>query len=475
MRQWRSRHRQRRDQSAKLSANTSGPRSFNIVFRRWTQTGACSVGIIYLASEAADCVAGAQIEATGAVESDFLGAHMTKVEKFTCGARSDPGTGSEAAAQRGPVVNQPAVAQSQAAEDCAKELGIELTKKIAACTELIAQDAKNAAAYLNRGFTHAIYCSGNVPPCDLAIADFSKWIELDPKFGTEHARVLVGRGTSYKSKGDKDRARADFSKAIELDPTYASAYLERALLWEFEFRDYNAAVADYDKLIQLQPGQSRYHGLRARAYQEMGDYKRAISDVEAALAISPDASHQHLLANLKTVVANPDPAIECAAELSHVLGVKACSQLIEKNANDADAYIHRANLQRGKKQMEQALADYDKAIELNPRQAAYFGQRAQLHSMMKAPDKELADYSKMIELEPKNAKYYSERATFYSEHSSFDKAVADWTKAIKLDPSAHHYLCDRANDYAALGDAKREKADMKAADKLSDREGYCDD
>lgn len=72
--------------SAKLSGNTSGPRSFNVSLRRWTQTGACSVGMIYLASEAADCVAGAQIEATGTVE-EILGAVMTKVETFKCGAR----------------------------------------------------------------------------------------------------------------------------------------------------------------------------------------------------------------------------------------------------------------------------------------------------------------------------------------------------------------------------------------------------
>ncbi len=461
--------------SAKLSGNTSGPRSFNISLRRWTQTGECSVGIIYFASEAADCIAGAQIQATGAVEADaLLGATMSKVETFTCGARSAPGTGTEAAAPKGPT-NQPAVAQSQAAQDCAKELNIELTNKIAACTELIAQDAKNAAAYRNRGFTHAIYCSGNVPQCDLAIADFSKWIELEPK-GPEHAKVLEGRGTSYKSKGDKDQARADFSKAIEIDPTYAGAYLERALLWEFEFRDYNAAVADYDKVIQLRPGESRFYGLRARAYQEMGDYKRAISDIEAALAISADASHERTLASLKGVVANPDDAAtECAAELSYALGVKACSQLIEKNPNDADAYIHRANLQRGRKQMEQALADYDKAIELDSRQPAYFKDRARLHSSMNAHDKQLADLSKVIELEPKNAESYAQRATAFSESQMFDKAVADWTKAIKLSPSDHNYLCDRAGDYAVLGDANREQADMKAAEKLSGQEGYCED
>ncbi|MGQ0456649.1 MAG: tetratricopeptide repeat protein [Hyphomicrobium sp.] len=459
--------------SAKLSANTSGQKSFNIALRRWTKTGACSVELIYLDNEAADCVAGAQIEATGTIEADALfGAYMIKVDKFTCKSSGAPRAGTEAKAEKGPAA-QPAAAQSPAALECANNRG-ELAKKIAACTELIAQDANNAVAYRNRGAAYSLYCSGNVPQCDLAIADYTKSLELEPKLGPEHAEVLLWRSTNYKFKGDKDKARADLSMAIELDPAYVAAYHQRGVLLEFEFGDYAAAVADYDKAIQLKPGDSLFYGLRARAHQGKGDYKSAISDIEKSLQISPDATYERTLANLKSVVANPDPALECAAELSHALGVKACSQLIEKNPGDAGAYIHRANLQRGKKQFQPALADYDKAIALDARQAAYFKERAQLHGLMNALEKQLADHDTVIALDPNNAESYAKRAAVFSVRRMFDKSVADWTKAIKLDPQTHLYLCDRADDYASLGDAKREEADRTAAEKLTGEQGYCD-
>jgi len=52
-----------------------------------------------------------------------------------------------------------------------------------------------------------------------AIADYSKAIELDPKF----APAYNARGITYAKKGDPDRAIADFDNAIELDPKYTVA------------------------------------------------------------------------------------------------------------------------------------------------------------------------------------------------------------------------------------------------------------
>ena len=47
----------------------------------------------------------------------------------------------------------------------------------------------------------------------------SKTLELNPKY----ALAYGSRGLAYETKGDYDRAIADYSKAIELDPNLAPA------------------------------------------------------------------------------------------------------------------------------------------------------------------------------------------------------------------------------------------------------------
>jgi len=59
-----------------------------------------------------------------------------------------------------------------------------------------------------------------------AITDYSKAIELDPKF----AKAYYNRSYAYDSINQQDRAVEDFNKAIELDPRLADTlYAEKDL------------------------------------------------------------------------------------------------------------------------------------------------------------------------------------------------------------------------------------------------------
>jgi tetratricopeptide (TPR) repeat protein len=60
------------------------------------------------------------------------------------------------------------------------------------------------------------------------------------------------RGVAYKAKGDYERAIADFSKAIEIDPNYVTAYTNRALTYK-DKGEYQLAIADFSKAIELDP------------------------------------------------------------------------------------------------------------------------------------------------------------------------------------------------------------------------------
>ena len=110
------------------------------------------------------------------------------------------------------LLSVPAAADDQ--QDCASK---DADRAIRGCTAVIKAGGEAAkrleVAYTNRGEAYA-----SKKELDLAIADYTKAIEINPKY----ARAYDGRGVAYTSKGDYPRAVADVTRAVELAPKKAA-------------------------------------------------------------------------------------------------------------------------------------------------------------------------------------------------------------------------------------------------------------
>jgi tetratricopeptide (TPR) repeat protein len=60
------------------------------------------------------------------------------------------------------------------------------------------------------------------------------------------------RGIAYGKKGEYDNAIADYTRAIEIDPNDAWAYCNRGGAYD-EKGDYDKAIADYTQAIEIDP------------------------------------------------------------------------------------------------------------------------------------------------------------------------------------------------------------------------------
>lgn len=76
----------------------------------------------------------------------------------------------------------------------------------------------------------------------------SSWARDDPKLASAYAT----RATTYLHKGQYDLAIGDFSKAIELDPDDTWAYNDRAAAYIGKGQ-YDLAITDCTKAIELDP------------------------------------------------------------------------------------------------------------------------------------------------------------------------------------------------------------------------------
>jgi len=103
------------------------------------------------------------------------------------------------------------------------------------------------------------------------------------------AIIHYNRGIEYANKRDYDLAIADYSKAINLNPAYASAYNNRGNVYKNKLQ-YDRAISDYDKAIKLEPKHVFAHNGRGNAYKAKGQYDRAIADYNKALKLIPKSA-----------------------------------------------------------------------------------------------------------------------------------------------------------------------------------------
>jgi len=104
-------------------------------------------------------------------------------------------------------------------------------------------------------------------------------------------------GNTYHGLGDYQQAIKDFNRAIELDPKLAEAYWGRGNTYH-ELADYQQAIKDFNRAIELDPMFAEAYRCRGNTYNELGNRQQAIEDWKAA-AKSGDEGAQDILRNKK--------------------------------------------------------------------------------------------------------------------------------------------------------------------------------
>ena len=66
------------------------------------------------------------------------------------------------------------------------------------------------------------------------------------------AEDYKNKGLSKYKSGDYNGAIEEFTKSIELDPDYSEAYFRRGLFKDW-FNDLSGAIVDFNKAIKLDP------------------------------------------------------------------------------------------------------------------------------------------------------------------------------------------------------------------------------
>lgn len=207
------------------------------------------------------------------------------------------------------------------------------------------------------------------------------------------AEEYQARGFEYLNNGDYDSAIAEFTKAINLNPEYAEAYNSRSEAY------YNLSLV---------------HQGRARAYEYNGDWKMSSAEWELYWA---DYDQYRI---------------------DYLWYMYICAVRIDPN--DAEAYNNRAWAYYYKKDYDRAIEDFTKSILLEPNNARTFSLRgiAYFEKGDRDYDSAIADYTQSIRLNP-NAWVYCFRGEAYHYKGDYGNAIADFETALRIEPDEYFF------------------------------------
>jgi tetratricopeptide (TPR) repeat protein len=122
-------------------------------------------------------------------------------------------------------------------------------------------------------------------------------------------------------------------------------------------QQYQRAIEDYDRAIQLKPDYADAYNNRGNAYSDLKQHQRAIEDYDRAIQTQSRLCHC-----LLAIVGLPTSDLQ-----QYQRATEDFDRAIQLKHDYADAYYNRGNTYRNLQQYQRAIEDYDRAIQTQAR------------------------------------------------------------------------------------------------------------
>lgn len=175
----------------------------------------------------------------------------------------------------------------------------------------------------------------------------------------------------------------------ELTPTRREVlrYYSEALA-KSEVKDFKGALADFNKIIELDPTNPKAYGNRAAIYHSLKQWERCLADANEAIRLNPQL-----------------PLL----------------------------FLARANCYLGAQKAQRAIEDVDEAIRLDPKLAVAYYYRGYVYGMLGKNKLAIEDYTRATELKPDYEDAFFNRAQAYKALGRTKLAKQDLAKVKELE------------------------------------------
>ena len=274
--------------------------------------------------------------------------------------------------------------------------------------------------------------------------------------------------TKYNSK-NYEAAILDYDKAIELYPVDTSNYIKRGNSKKKIYAS-KGEITNFDKMINVCRSNitlSMYLHHLVSIKIKQGDCKGALAEYDKAIELNPNTEYyfqrgiiKNSLGDYKGAIADFNTAIwedhdvpeyyETRGIVKDTLGdFKGAVEDFDK-ASELDINYSFCNFFRDISKMnlncctKGVTIGFGIAIELKPEYAKYYGYRADFKYQSGDYKGAIADYGQSIELDPKNSSHYYYRGEIKEyTFGDYQNAIVDYDKAIEIDKGNCDYYFNR--------------------------------
>jgi len=280
------------------------------------------------------------------------------------------------------------------------------------------------------------------------------------------------RGNVYNRQKDYDRAIADISKAIEIDPKDAGVYFFRGRVY-FGKGDAKNAVADYSKVIEIEPKNAKAYFTRGFVFHLVGQDDEAVADFDKVIELTPkggvemngrfsDAYYwkgwtEQQRGNFAQAETSYKKRLEhdpTNQEMKEKLKFLAVDRTRCQGTRVETTYWPKKKVI----QCDLALAEDDGSI--SDVTSSMLMERGAAYGELEKHDLALADFNRAIDLASDWSLPWVERGRFYRKTGELTKAMADLDHATEVEPDDFMAWHERGILHRIMGDFDKSLSDL---------------
>ncbi len=253
--------------------------------------------------------------------------------------------------------------------------------------------------------------------------EYEAAIQLNPDELLYHSNLAL----SYYMVTDYKKAIAQYTHLIAArgeDKQNVYDYYWRGLCYNAE-EDYAAALADFDRTVEMEPKNGFNYMSRGRAQRNARHFPQALADFNRGMKLKPESAY----------IFYNDRALLYMEMRDFTRALEAVTEAMRLQPNNSVNYNTRGWIYFDQGDYDRAFEDFSTGVRINPLDSGNYNGRGWVYVQRGEYALAIEEFTKGVDSGPGGEKLnLNPRAAAYVDLGEYDKALADLERWMQADP-----------------------------------------